>query len=268
MADQPTTRFLPEFSMSPHNSRPTDVLPHMPMPTFWLGNSGQLLNLNPAAASIMERFYGKDISLSDAWAQFAEVLQEPWLTIERSHNSSVYFQHLLPDLQPPAIKSAPSSKIPHSAVNLDNHQGQLGGAMVRMHGHLQRLKENTTGVSYVLTIEDLSPVLETQRVLSHIPQDELFRLITENVADLIAVIDNQGYRIYNNPAYSRILGYSPDELKGTWAYDKIHPDDQEKVVAAAQDAIETGVGGCSARMAHGEFWSHRDQLFLIIMGKY
>ncbi|MFN7714375.1 MAG: PAS domain S-box protein [Pseudanabaenaceae cyanobacterium] len=237
--------------MSPHNSRPTDVLPHMPTPTFWLGDNGQLLNLNPAAASVMERFYGQDLPLGDAWAQFAEVLQEPWLTLERSSNPSVYFQHLVTDLQAhssqkvnPKVTPNPGIATHGAGQNIDSKSGKrtLAPALVRMHGHLQRLKENSTGVSYVLTIEDLSPVLETQRELSHIPQDELFRLITENVADLIAVIDNQGYRIYNNPAYSRILGYSPDELKGTWAYDKIHPDDQEKVVAAAQDAMETGVG--------------------------
>ncbi|MEI6427415.1 MAG: PAS domain S-box protein [Pseudanabaena sp. ELA607] len=230
--------------MSPDSSRPIDVLPHLPTPTFWLGNSGQLLNLNPAAASLMERFYGQNIDLSEAWAQFAEVVQEPWLTIERSSNLSVYFQHLLPDLQPVGIKVSTltaglDTQLFDGANPAKRH---LSPAMVRIHGHLQRLKENSTGVSYVLTIEDLIPVLEAQPELSHIPQDELFRLITENVADLIAVIDNQGYRIYNNPAYSRILGYSPEELKGTWAYDKIHPDDQEKVVAAAKDAIQSGVG--------------------------
>ncbi|OYQ62385.1 hypothetical protein B9G53_22450 [Pseudanabaena sp. SR411] len=72
--------------------------------------------------------------------------------------------------------------------------------------------------------------------------DRLFRSIMENVADLIAVIDAQGYRIYNSPSYQKVLGYTSSELKGTWAYDKIHPDDQALVLEAAAETLKTGVG--------------------------
>ena len=78
--------------------------------------------------------------------------------------------------------------------------------------------------------------------LSALQSDLLFRSIMENVADLIAVIDAQGFRIYNSPSYQRVLGYTAAELQGTWAYDKIHPDDQSQVVAAAAETLETGVG--------------------------
>jgi PAS domain S-box-containing protein len=78
--------------------------------------------------------------------------------------------------------------------------------------------------------------------LSVLHSDLLFRSIMENVADLIAVIDAQGFRIYNSPSYYRVLGYTTAELQGTWAYDKIHPDDQEQVVTAAAETLKTGVG--------------------------
>ena len=78
--------------------------------------------------------------------------------------------------------------------------------------------------------------------LSRLQGDRLFRSIMENVADLIAVIDAQGYRIYNSPSYHRVLGYTSAELKGTWAYDKIHPDDQDQVLKAAEETLKTGVG--------------------------
>lgn len=70
----------------------------------------------------------------------------------------------------------------------------------------------------------------------------LFRLITDNVADLIAVVDHKGYRIYNNPSYEAVLGYTPEELKGSWAFEMIHPEDRNKVIGAAQDAILSGIG--------------------------
>jgi two-component system, NtrC family, sensor kinase len=72
--------------------------------------------------------------------------------------------------------------------------------------------------------------------------DQLFRSIAENSADLIAVVDQTGHRIYNNPAYERLLGYTPEELKGTVSFQQIHPDDRPLVTRAAQQALKTGVG--------------------------
>jgi len=72
--------------------------------------------------------------------------------------------------------------------------------------------------------------------------DQLFRSIAENSADLIAVVDQAGHRIYNNPAYERLLGYTPEELKGTVSFQQIHPDDRPLVTRAAQQALKTGVG--------------------------
>jgi two-component system cell cycle sensor histidine kinase/response regulator CckA len=73
-------------------------------------------------------------------------------------------------------------------------------------------------------------------------REELFRLITENAADMIAVVDGSGNRLYNSPSYQKILGYSPEELKETKGIDQIHPDDREKVTEAAIDAKRSGVG--------------------------
>ena len=72
--------------------------------------------------------------------------------------------------------------------------------------------------------------------------EELFRLITENAADLIAVVDAEGHRLYNSPAYQRVLGYSPEELRLTSSLEQIHPDDRALVQEAAKGALTTGVG--------------------------
>src|SRR5579871_6113859 len=84
-----------------------------------------------------------------------------------------------------------------------------------------------------------------------IEREELFRLITENAVDMIAVVDTTNQRLYNSPSYEKILGYTPSELKGTTAADQIHPDDQEKVFHAAAEARRTGVGkNIEYRMRH------------------
>jgi two-component system NtrC family sensor kinase len=72
--------------------------------------------------------------------------------------------------------------------------------------------------------------------------DQLFRSIAENSADLIAVVDKDGHRIYNNPTYERLLGYTQEELKHTISFQQIHPDDRPMVTRAAEQALKTGVG--------------------------
>ena len=73
-------------------------------------------------------------------------------------------------------------------------------------------------------------------------REELFRLISENAADLIAVVDMQGNRIYNSLSYERVLGYSAEELRSSSSFEQIHPEDRECVKQAAEEARRTGVG--------------------------
>lgn len=73
-------------------------------------------------------------------------------------------------------------------------------------------------------------------------REELFQIVTENAADMIALVDVKGRRLYNSPAYKRILGYSAAELGETSAFEQIHPDDRFKVLEAAREARETGIG--------------------------
>ena len=84
-----------------------------------------------------------------------------------------------------------------------------------------------------------------------IMREELFRLITENAADMIAVVSVGGERLYNSPSYERILGYTPNEITATLGFEQVHPDDREKVQKAAAEARRTGVGqSVEYRMRH------------------
>jgi diguanylate cyclase (GGDEF)-like protein/PAS domain S-box-containing protein len=73
-------------------------------------------------------------------------------------------------------------------------------------------------------------------------REELFKIVTENAADMIALVDVKGHRLYNSPAYKRVLGYSAAELGETSSFEQIHPDDRFKVLEAAREARSTGVG--------------------------
>src|SRR6202020_109102 len=75
-----------------------------------------------------------------------------------------------------------------------------------------------------------------------VAQEELFNLIGENAADMIAVVTVQGERLYNSPSYEKLLGYTPEDLEKTSAYEQINPDDKPAVKAAAEEAKKTGIG--------------------------
>src|SRR5207248_2066740 len=85
--------------------------------------------------------------------------------------------------------------------------------------------------------------LQLQRVRRQLAdRDQLFQLITENAADMIAVVDSEGRRVYNSPAYQKVLGYSSEELTGSTSIDQIHGSDRERVLQAAAKARATGQG--------------------------
>jgi len=79
-------------------------------------------------------------------------------------------------------------------------------------------------------------------VLRHRREAELFRLVSENAADMIALVEVTGKRLYNSPAYEKILGFSAKELAATGSLDQIHPDDRERVMEAGKQARLTGIG--------------------------
>ena len=70
--------------------------------------------------------------------------------------------------------------------------------------------------------------------------EELLRLITDNAADLIAVVDAQGRRLYNSPSYGTVLGYTQADLNRTDSLVQVHPDDRERVATAAREAVDSG----------------------------
>jgi two-component system, cell cycle sensor histidine kinase and response regulator CckA len=84
-----------------------------------------------------------------------------------------------------------------------------------------------------------------------VEREELFRLITENAADMIAVVDAKGKRLYNSPSYERILGYTAEDLFDKTPLDQVHPEDLERVTKASAEALRTGTGSnLEYRMRH------------------
>jgi|ERR1035441_8340977 PAS domain S-box-containing protein len=108
------------------------------------------------------------------------------------------------------------------------------------------LREWVRGLAALVLLFDFYAVyqnLQLHRIRRQLAErDQLFQLISENAADMIALVDNDGRRLYNSPAYQRVLGYSQEELQATSSIEQIHPDDRQRVLKAAEKARLSGQG--------------------------
>ena len=69
--------------------------------------------------------------------------------------------------------------------------------------------------------------------------EERYRLIAENAADLIAMVDHEGRWLYTSPSYGRMLA-PVDLAPGVDAFLRAHPDDAERGRSAVHRAATTG----------------------------
>ena len=108
------------------------------------------------------------------------------------------------------------------------------------------LREWVRGLAALVLLFDFYTVyqyMQLHRIRRQLAErDQLFQLISENAADMIALVDGDGRRLYNSPAYQKVLGYSPEDLNSTSSLEQIHPDDRPRVLKAAENARLSGRG--------------------------
>ena len=105
-------------------------------------------------------------------------------------------------------------------------------------GSLQYALDGTP-LRIIGTVQDIT---ERKRIQQEFLESEaLFRTITENVGDLIAMLDTEGRRIYNSPSYRRV--FMDRVLRpGSDSFSEIHPEDRERIKAIFQRTVSTGIG--------------------------
>jgi PAS domain S-box-containing protein len=70
---------------------------------------------------------------------------------------------------------------------------------------------------------------------------ELFRQITENIEDLVAVLDLAGKRVFSSPSYGRLLGRQAQN-PGANSFREIHPEDAPRIRSIFAQTVATGRG--------------------------
>jgi PAS domain S-box-containing protein len=114
--------------------------------------------------------------------------------------------------------------------------------------YFQTLREWVRGLAALVLLFDVYTIhqhLQLERIRRRLSQrEQLFHVITESAADMIAVVGRDGRRLYNSPSYEKILGYTPEELRDSSCMEQVHPADRPRVLQAAERAYVTGEGEC------------------------
>ncbi|MEO9174808.1 MAG: ATP-binding protein [Gaiellales bacterium] len=90
---------------------------------------------------------------------------------------------------------------------------------------------------------------------------ELHRLVVDNIAELVALVDIESTVLYASPAHEQKLGFAPEDLIGGRLTSLIHDDDLERVGNGLATCLVEG------RAQLGEFrLQHREGHWLVLDG--
>ncbi|WP_251130510.1 PAS domain S-box protein [Exiguobacterium sp. s16] len=96
----------------------------------------------------------------------------------------------------------------------------------RLHMDIGSLLIDYEGTTAVMTLlRDVTEKREMERALHQ--SETQYRLITENMSDLVCILERDGQVRYASPSHKTVLGYAPELYEGKNTLDFIHPNDVE-----------------------------------------
>jgi len=142
-------------------------------------------------------------------------------------------------LDPRFAPIQPRSEI-HSAISIPMlAAGKLVGVL-----NVNSLKPRhpfTLGQVKALSIltSTAAAALENEALYSSLEaREKRFRALIENSSDAVTLLNSEGRFLYTSASAQRVLGYAAEDLVGQNAFELIHPDDQETMLAGFMEAVQ------------------------------
>jgi PAS domain S-box-containing protein len=181
-----------------------------------------------------EHSWGDEITAADFPAYFRSLEKERVIAAHEANTDPRTRELAEPYLCPHGITSLLDAPI--------LLKGQMVGVICHEHvgpSRQWKLEEQ----NFAGSMADLaSLVLETQerkRAEEALRQSEKrFRALIENALDIITVLEADGTIRYESPSIERILGYQAEELVDQNAFDFVHADDLQRVLAVFQEVLQ------------------------------
>jgi len=134
-------------------------------------------------------------------------------------------------------------------VEVQNHDelGQLSDSFNRMADHLRQAFLDLE--SQIVALRQAQSTLRGSEAKQH--------AMIANIADVIAIVDQNGFNRFKSPNVEKWFGWKPEELVGTNAWANVHPEDLELVEAGLElilhQANATQAGECRYRCKDGSY---------------
>jgi PAS domain S-box-containing protein len=81
-------------------------------------------------------------------------------------------------------------------------------------------------------------VKQRQMEMELIRREKYFRTLTENSLNVLCILSREGNFLYTSPSIEHVLGYTPEELRGTDSFKHVHSDDLAITRQTLQLAID------------------------------
>jgi len=145
--------------------------------------------------------------------------------LRREAFSAVLLDYQLPDGDPWLVLEEAQARVPRIPVIIVTAMGNERVAAEAIHRGVAEYVPKTHSFWDQLpgVVQRVSRLAQAEEDLQR--RDDLFRLISENTSDWIALMDLDGSYKYVSPASRHMFGQDPEELIGRRAMEFVHSDD-------------------------------------------